>query len=123
MAANFHHVPGRLRVHVPRVKGNMANARALEATLSKINGVSRVESRQLTGSVVVHYDPNTLNSTALSAALGVPCGPRAVAMSSPRLAVTKLPRNIARNAAEAIAWHLVEKAAERAIPFLIAAIL
>lgn len=123
MAADFHHVPGRLRVRVPHVKGNAAQARALEASLSKMNGVCRVESRLLTGSVIVHYDRNAAETSVLMAALGVCCPPKAIPTGSPQLAVAKLPTKIARKAAEAIVWHLIEKAAERAIPLLIAAML
>ena len=112
MAAHFHSVPGRLRVHVPAVKGDVANARAVEASLSKLNGVCRVEGRELTGSVIIHYDPRATNSGVLLNAIGI----RAESMAS------RVPAKIAGKVAEAVTWYLVEKAAERALPLLIAAI-
>ena len=122
MAAHFHSVPGRLRVHVPRVKGNIASARAVEASLSKLIGVSRVESRELTGSVVVHYDPKTTDHSVLLAAMGV--APHSVAVFKPALSAgPRLPAKVGRKVAEAVVWHLLEAAAERAVPLLIAAIL
>ena len=40
-------------------------------TLSRIDGVFRVESYQLTGSVVIHYDRNTTHRHALLAAISM----------------------------------------------------
>ena len=123
MAAHFHSVPGRLRVHVPRVKGNVASARAVEATLSKLNSVSHVEGRELTGSVVIHYDPKAITGAALLAAIGV--NPQHVtALGKPRQApAAQISTKIAGKIAEAALWHLIETAAQRAVPLLIAAIL
>ena len=50
-----HHVPGRLRVRLQSVKGCEASAAATRAALVGIPGVTDVEVRILTGSVVVHY--------------------------------------------------------------------
>jgi heavy-metal-associated domain-containing protein len=141
MAAHFHHVPGRLRMHVPEIKGNVANARVLEARISSIKGVSRVESRELTGSIVVQYNPRMVDAkTLISALSGVPPAatrpaplrpvpvqgprPRPVPAQVPpvRPVPSGVPQKIAGKLAQAVVCHLLEKAAERAIPLLIAAV-
>ena len=122
MATHFHHVPGRLRIHVPRVKGSVANGHALESSLSALNGVSRVESRDLTGSVIVHYDPKAIDFQTLVAALGgIPESPAAIA--APTQGSARVSHKVTGKVAEAAVWHIVEKAAERAIPLFISAIL
>lgn len=123
MPADFHHVPGRLRVRVPRIKGAMAEARAVEARLSAIKGVSGVESRELTGSVVIYYDPQTVDLQSLLLGLGNTAIPITEGANGARALGSKLPQKIARKAASAIFWHLLEMAVERTIPLLAAALL
>jgi hypothetical protein len=52
------HVPGRLRVRVPDVRGNVARARQLERCLGLLTGVRRTQASALTGTVLVEYDPD-----------------------------------------------------------------
>ncbi|HEY1215796.1 MAG TPA: hypothetical protein VGE93_19370 [Bryobacteraceae bacterium] len=123
MPAHFHHVPGRLRVHVPGVKGSIGNAQAIERSLSNLNGVSRVETRTLTGSVVVHYDVAALDASALFASLNLRADfPRP--SSFPPASFSSARSNpIAAKAAKMVAGYALEKALERGIPLLLAAIL
>ena len=123
MAAHFHHVPGRLRVHVPRIKGSEAHARALESSLSAIKGIYAVESRKLTGSVVIHYDPETINPQALMLELGVGGVAAITAANGAHPLRTEISKKIARAITKAIFWYLLELATERAVPALLAAIL
>ena len=124
MTAHFHSVPGRLRVHIPQVKGSLAAARAIEAKISRVPGVSSVETRKLTGSVVIHYDPTATNSDTLLAVMGM--APHAVAAAfvcSRGGTAANGPAKLTGKIAEAVIWHLIQKAAERALPLAIAAIL
>ena len=61
-----HHVPGRLRVRVPSIKGNLAEASSLEKRIRAQRGVKNVQTSSLTGSVLVHYDPATASVFTLS---------------------------------------------------------
>lgn len=61
----IHHVPGRLRVRTAVVKRNERQATAVKALLQSTEGVRAVAINPLTGSVTVHYDEKTTNSSAL----------------------------------------------------------
>lgn len=123
MPAHFHHVPGRLRVHVPGVKGSIGNAQVVERSLSNLKGVSRVETRTLTGSVVVHYDTAALDAGALFAALNLSADfARRPAFHSAAYSPA-YSNQIAAKAAKMVAGYALEKALERGIPLLLAAIL
>ena len=122
MAARFHSVPGRLRVRLPRVKGNAANARAVEAILSKLNGVSHVEGRELTGSVVIHYDPKAITGGALLATIGLSPQQVTVLSHARQAPAAQISTKFAGKIAQAVLWYLIETAAQRAVPLLITAI-
>ena len=122
MIAHLHSVPGRVRVHVPEVKGDAVRARAVEAEFSKFPGVSRVDGRELTGSVVIHYDPRATNCDLLFASMGVKPSSAAF-VRPPRATTAKIPAKVSGKIAEALIWHLIEKALERAVPLVLAAIL
>jgi hypothetical protein len=63
---NFaHHVPGRLRVRISRLKRDMAAAQALRTELLQVEGVSSVSARTATGSIVIHYDDRRLDPGVL----------------------------------------------------------
>ena len=51
-----HHIPGRVRVHVPKVKGNPGACKSINDMALSIPGIQRIQTSALTGSVVVHYD-------------------------------------------------------------------
>jgi hypothetical protein len=123
MIAHLHSVPGRVRLHVPQIKGNAAAARAVEAEFSRLTGVSRVESREVTGSVVIHYDPKATNCDALLSKIGVSSRPAVPFARQRQPAALGVPAKPSGKIAEAIVWHLVEKAVERAVPLALAAIL
>lgn len=52
-----HHVPGRIRVKLPDLKREPAEADRVEKILGGLKGVTAVKVTPLTGSVVVLYDP------------------------------------------------------------------
>ncbi|WP_108682822.1 HMA2 domain-containing protein [Methyloceanibacter sp. wino2] len=51
-----HHVPGRARFKVPRIKQDRAFAEELESKILSLEGVHRVEVNPSAHSVIVHYD-------------------------------------------------------------------
>jgi Heavy metal associated domain 2 len=53
-----HHIPGRMRLKVPRAKGNPAALKEVCEFVSGLPGVSSVEVNAQTGSVLIHYDHN-----------------------------------------------------------------
>lgn len=82
-----HALPGRLRLKVPRVKGDGAFARRVEERLGAVPALREVTAVPLTGSVVVVYDPETIASPASLLALS-----EAVSELFPGLDLTDLPR-------------------------------
>lgn len=117
MPAHFHHVPGRLRVHAPGIKGNAPKAKAVETCLSKLKGVFRVEGRPITGSIVIHYDASILDFQSLLAALPVEIPKLAERPSVPASA------GITAKAARIAAGYAFDKAVEHGIPLLLKAVL
>lgn len=58
MRCYCHHVPGRLRVKIPGLQGEPAEAERVETCLQAIAGVTGVKGNPVTGSVVIFYDPD-----------------------------------------------------------------
>jgi hypothetical protein len=54
-----HHIPGRLRVRIPRSKRHPHLLHELRDFVSGLGGVERVEINPVTGSVLVHYHPES----------------------------------------------------------------
>lgn len=51
-----HHLPGRIRVHIPRLKGRPQLVRKIGEMAAAIKGVHSAEANPVTGSLVVRYD-------------------------------------------------------------------
>jgi copper chaperone CopZ len=64
MTYYLHSVPGRLRVKIPQLRHRPAMAAAISEALS-IDGIRDVKIKNLTGSVVVHYDPALLTDARI----------------------------------------------------------
>lgn len=62
MSCYIHDVPGRLRVKAPKVKDNAATAARVEGLLGTIPGIHSVNTNTLTGSVLVNYNPASMDS-------------------------------------------------------------
>lgn len=56
MAEYVHHVPGRLRVKCPVVKGNAARACSVRQFIEAKAGILACEVNPLTGSILIRYD-------------------------------------------------------------------
>ena len=69
MTHYIHHVPGRMRVRSPRIKGNTENAERLRQTLVQLIGVTGIETNPVTGSVVISYSPERLGPDDLVAVM------------------------------------------------------
>jgi hypothetical protein len=55
----WHHVPGRLRIKTPFVKGKEDGAFRIQRILKHIPGIRSISSNPITGSVVIRYDEQT----------------------------------------------------------------
>jgi hypothetical protein len=55
-SAYVHHVPGRLRVRTARIKNDGRAARTAEELLASVAGVQRTAANTVTGSLTLHYD-------------------------------------------------------------------
>ncbi len=65
-----HHVPGRMRVKLPRSKRTPYVLREIRQFVSGLGGVHRVEINAVTGSILVYYNPESheeMQSLAASA--------------------------------------------------------
>lgn len=51
-----HHVPGRLRVRTSRIRNDERAARAAEELMASVPGVQRATTNTVTGSLTLHYD-------------------------------------------------------------------
>jgi hypothetical protein len=62
----IHALPGRLRVHLPGWAGQEPE---LEQQLRQMQGVRRVRANRFTANVLILYDPNETDASALVAAI------------------------------------------------------
>jgi cation-transporting ATPase I len=63
----LHQLPGRLRVHLSAWSGQ--GARQIEKHLRRTRGVRRAQANPVTGNVLICYEPATISSDALLAAI------------------------------------------------------
>lgn len=52
----LHAIPGRIRIRLPRIKGDARRARQIETQVARVPGVRRAEANPLTGSLLLRYD-------------------------------------------------------------------
>lgn len=64
-----HLLPGRVRFHIPLLVGDDAGVTRIEDQLSGVEGVDSVEANQISGSVVICYQPEKIAPELLFAAL------------------------------------------------------
>ncbi|MHC1728214.1 MAG: HMA2 domain-containing protein [Syntrophobacteraceae bacterium] len=70
MTCYLHHVPGRIRVRIPSIKYDYAQAEGLQEKLESLTGVTTVYANALTGSVLVNYDPAKINAGVILDLIG-----------------------------------------------------
>ena len=61
MVRHLHHVAGRLRICLARLKRNAPEAVPLHAELLSIQGVNSVLLNSITGSVIIQYNPDSFD--------------------------------------------------------------
>jgi hypothetical protein len=61
----IHSVPGRLRIKIPLLKRNAFELGKIQVALRETRGVNRIRVDQLTGSVIIHYNPGLVQLKAL----------------------------------------------------------
>jgi hypothetical protein len=66
MSCYLHHVPGRIRIKIPDIKGKPFYAQELEKKLKDIPGVYLVSVTSLTGSVLAYYDERSTDASAIT---------------------------------------------------------
>jgi Heavy metal associated domain 2 len=82
----IHHVPGRLRLQTPQLKGNRRAAQALLDEAIAIPGVLEARVSAVTGSLVITYDKRELTPAALWQSLcesGIVSGPSPIQQGMP----------------------------------------
>lgn len=60
-----HHIPCRLRIKSPLIKGDGVVAAALRAHLKAVAGVETIETNPTTGSAIIKYSRYALSATAI----------------------------------------------------------
>ncbi len=91
---------------MPSVKGSAENARTLESAFRGFHGVRQVNANPLTGSLLIHYDPEATSLDWLAAMVPSAKTPAA-----------------AHTLAGAVTSFVVQNAIEKAVVALIAAVL
>jgi hypothetical protein len=56
-----HMLEGRLRIKVSEMKGSLEKAVDIESAVSQLKGVSHVKANELTGNLLVLFDPDLTN--------------------------------------------------------------
>ncbi len=129
-----HHIPGRLRVRSAVVKHDAAAAARLRRWIESIPGMVSVQVSVVTGSILVHYDPRTVEGSGLLMLLreegwlpSSPVPPRTAstrrAIRPARLSEILPPESARRALAKAALTAIAEVAIQRSIIAIAAAIL
>ncbi len=65
MAVYLHEVPGRLRIQIPALKRSPLRAQQVQDLLEDLSGIKSTSVNTVTGSIIIHYDPDILHSGAI----------------------------------------------------------
>jgi copper chaperone CopZ len=117
-----HHVPGRLRVKAPSLKGHDARAVRVKERLEALPGIIGVKVNKTTGSVTVKYDVDQQSHHALLDALhhdGLTIPPHAASAIPSRPSK----QSIGRKVGDAVISKVLETILERTAIALVAALL
>jgi heavy-metal-associated domain-containing protein len=78
-----HHLPGRLRLRIPAVKGEEDRLRELSSAIAKTPGISQVEYNPIIGSILIQYSPEQYeNLQSLKSSLSASSVPIALRSTS-----------------------------------------
>lgn len=118
MSHYIHHLPGRLRVKSPHLKGDARRADAARTHVGSLEGVLSAEANPLTGSLLISYDVNRVGAEALLDAL------RHQGHVAGHTPLPGIPSpGYGQRLSDTVVNKLVETALERSATALIAAIL
>ena len=123
MKPYIHHVPGRLRVKIPGLKGDPERGRKAADLIEAMDGIDTVKVTPLTGSVIVHYDPDLAMPSRILDALKANGYFEQIGKNT-ALIRTAFERKVSPEAVfrQVLQW-LVEKALERSGQALLAALI
>jgi cation transport ATPase len=65
----FHALNGRLRIKISKVKGSAQEAVEVEHQLREVDGVCHVQANPTTGNVLIRYNPDQIEQSAVLYAL------------------------------------------------------
>jgi hypothetical protein len=124
----IHHVPGRLRLQTPRLKGNRQAAKAALNKAIAITGVLEARVSTVTGSLLITYDKRELTPAVLWQSLcksGIVSGPSPIEEG---VAVTRAwigPSNAAsdKGLGGLVAGIIIERLLERSAVALVGALI
>jgi copper chaperone CopZ len=118
MVEYSHHVPGRLRVQMSRLKRNASEIAKLQAALSAVAGVTSISANVATGSITILYDRRSLAPSALWETLdhlGYRPGRKADVQSVDRVADSAIIEKLISAAAAQIGKSALELALQRLV--------
>jgi Heavy metal associated domain 2 len=124
----IHHVPGRLRLQTPRLKGNRRVAQAALDTAIGITGVLEARVSAVTGSLLITYDKRELTPEVLWQCLcksGIVSGPSPIEESVPVTRAWIGPPNVAseKGFGGLVAEIILERLLERSAVALVGALM
>jgi hypothetical protein len=128
MSFYLHHVPGRLRVQIPQLQGR-DTARVACRTVTTLDGVAEARVNATTGSLLIFYDAQRLNTSSLWDALcecGLVAGDLPIGDAN---GITRMTRTDAQSRSvqseflDAVAGIAAEKLLERVAIALIGALI
>jgi hypothetical protein len=115
MIGEIHHVPGRLRIKARELKRNPQRATTVETAVRQHQGITSAEVNELTGSLLIYYDPKLIGRQAVL---------ELIANENIHPDPDSRPATPSQHkVADALLWWALEKAVERSIPLMIGALL
>lgn len=64
-----HSIKGRIRYHIPKLKGNNVLAEHIINQLSKVNMIGSVEANAITGTLLINYNYGEIDPSMITAAI------------------------------------------------------
>lgn len=124
MPQYLHHLPGRLRVKCPLLKGNTDGAETVTQLLRAEEGIASCEVNPITGSVLVRYDEMVISAYGVLDLLrrGGYIGP-GIDLHSRDQALEGTVSGVGKMVSKAVMGALVERVVERSAVALVGAIL
>ena len=123
MSTYLHHTPGRLRIKIPSIKRNPAQAAAVAKLAQAHEGVQRCHANNVTGSLLISYDQAATDVNAVLQLLkdrGYVAGP--IVVDEPARLLESLLLRAGEAIVKAMAMAVLEKLARRSATAVIGAL-